>query len=109
MKSTMKKTILISLLILSLLGNIYLFMHRYKEPKPIRPLSEITIHEGTKLDDVIKVIGMKPSHIVDETWHSERDNDIFFLIFSDDKGRLDVYFDKNLLVTHSSYDNHFSD
>ncbi|MBX7225309.1 MAG: hypothetical protein K1X55_04715 [Chitinophagales bacterium] len=104
----MKKTMLVSLLILSLLGNIYLFMHRYKEPKPIRPLSEITIHQGTKLDDVIKVIGMKPSHIVDDTWGDD-DNDIFFLIFLDEKGTLEVYFDKNVLVTHSSYDNHFSD
>ena len=102
----MKNKILLILLIISIASNIYFIVHRLDKVKSDVPLSQITIHSGTKMSDVIKIIGREPDHIVKDLKEAPNDQDIFFIIFNDDKESLYIYFDENLLSTNAGYDNY---
>ena len=47
-------------------SNRYFIVHRLEKVKSGVPLSQITIHSGTKMSDVIKIIGRQPDHIVED-------------------------------------------
>ena len=102
----MKNKILLILLIISIASNAYFIVHRTEKITSRVPLSQITIHSGTKMSDVIKIIGREPDHIVKDLKEAPNDQDIFFIIFNDDKESLYIYFDENLLATNTTYDNY---
>ena len=62
----MKNKILLILLIISIASNAYFIVHRLDKVKSGVSLSQITIHSGTKMSDVIKIIGRQPDHIVED-------------------------------------------